>query len=388
MRLEAANDRNAQMDTIRKCIDIQIGCFNPRRSQQVLHSIELLDAKIEDHFAPSRTSTVQNPAFLSPVLKPHTPVDYGSLCHDQSAMQRVEDQLATQTRLPLLLTERDLRPQPSGSLPEENGNDIIQHAQETIRHSIQVMLSFFRAVVDALLLKLWITLPVVQHILRTLRAPPLLASVPIADSILFEDVLGRIVRLPYLHFQHHAVFMARLRCEFKGVTGEQMVLLEQFRIFRQKRYNEFLTKDKWERAVGPGSKIAMSILLNSHDSEDDTCPRCGTTKADMDAKDLSQWYVSSLMSKLMLIVRSTACGLSWALQSLIRHTPYPVQTAFTKPYQACRWREICWKSQKMSPPVHRHPRPILPKARYLWLTIRTSKASKWSISSHRMPVPI
>jgi hypothetical protein len=34
----------------------------------------------------------------------------------------------------------------------------------------------------------------------------------------------------------------------------------------------------------------------------------------MVAKDLSQWYVSSLMSKLMLIVTSTACGLSWAKQ--------------------------------------------------------------------------
>jgi hypothetical protein len=130
-------------------------------------------------------------------------------------------------------------------------------------------------------------LPVVQHLLRILRAPPLLASIPIADSILFEDVLGRTIHLLYLQFQHHAVFMARLRCEFKGVPGEQRVLLEQFRIFRQKRYNEFLTRDNWESAVGPGSKIAMSILLNSHESEGDACPRCGTIKADIDAKELS-----------------------------------------------------------------------------------------------------
>jgi hypothetical protein len=159
MRLEATDDRNAQMDTIRKCIDTQMGCFNPESSQQVLHSIELLDAKIEDQFARSRTSTAQNLAFLSPVLKPHTPVDSGLLFHDQSAMQGVGDQLATQTRLLLLLTERDLRPQSFISLPKENGNDIIQNVQETIKHSIQVTLSFFRTVVDAYLLKLWITLP-------------------------------------------------------------------------------------------------------------------------------------------------------------------------------------------------------------------------------------
>jgi hypothetical protein len=48
----------------------------------------------------------------------------------------------------------------------------------------------------------------------------------------------------------------------------------------------------WENTVRPGSKIAMSILLDSHDSESDTCPRCGTTKAVMHVRFLFQWYVS------------------------------------------------------------------------------------------------
>lgn len=311
MRLEAANDRNAQMDNIRKQINICTGRFNPELSQQVLDSIGLLNSKIKDHSARSRTNTTQDTSIPSPVSRP---ADSGSSSQDQSAIQRVEGQLAAQTHLLQLLIERDVNPQSSGSLPEIQSNGITQSAQDTIRQSIQVTLSFFRAGVKALLLKLWIALPVIQHILRTLRALPLLVSTTISDSILFEDALGRIVHLPYVHFRHYAVFMARLRCEFKNVPGEQKVLLEQFRIFRRKRFDEFLTKDNWDSAVRPGSKVAMSILLDNYGSEGDTCPRCETIKADTDAKDLSQWYVPSPLSKLTLTNRSTVCGLSWTLQ--------------------------------------------------------------------------
>jgi hypothetical protein len=138
-------------------------------------------------------------------------------------MRRVEEQLATQTRL---LLGKGLSTQDSGAPSEENDHGVIQTAQETIRRSIQALISFFRTAVNALLLKLWIALPVVQHMLRTLQAFPLLASVPIADSIQFEDALGRISHLPYVHFRHHAVFMARLRCEFKNLPGEKKILLK------------------------------------------------------------------------------------------------------------------------------------------------------------------
>ncbi|CAN9189320.1 unnamed protein product [Alternaria alternata] len=108
--------------------------------------------------------------------------------------------------------------------------------------------------------------------------------------------------------------MARLRCEFKNVPGEQKVLLKQFRIFRRKRFDEYLTEDNWDSAVSPGSKIAMSILLDSHGSEGNTCPRCRHLKADMNTEDLSQWYVSSVVRQLVLTGKSTFCGLSWVLQ--------------------------------------------------------------------------
>jgi hypothetical protein len=314
MRLEAVSDRNAQMDTIRKYMENHMGRFDTGLSQQVLESIKLLDSKVKEHLARSIISTTQNTAMPSPVFRPLIPADPRSSFQDNTAMQRVEHQLAAQTRLLQRLEKRDMNPQSADPLPGIKSNGMIQSAQHTIRQSIQTMLSFFGAGVNALLMKLCIALPVIQHILRTLRVLPLLISIPISDSILFEDALGRIVHLPYVHFRHHAVFMARLRCEFKNVPGEQKVLLEQFRIFRRKCFDEFLTKDNWDSAVRPGSKIAMSIQLDSYDDEGVACPRCENIRTDMNTKDLSQWYVSSLLSKLILTTRSTVCGLSWTLQ--------------------------------------------------------------------------
>ncbi|KAB2101905.1 hypothetical protein AG0111_0g9556 [Alternaria gaisen] len=292
MRLEAANDRNAQMDT-------HMGRFDASLSQQVLESIKLLDSKIEDHLAWPRARTVLGTATPNPVSRPFLSAQSGSSHQDQSAIQRIEDQLAVQTHILQQLTERNPNFRSPDSLPGMNSNGVIRSARDTIRKSFQVLLNFFRASVNALLLELCIALSVIQHAFRTLRALPLLIYIPISDSIMFEDALGRIAHLPYVHFRHHTVFMARLRCEFKNVPGEKKVLLKQFRIFRRKRFDEYLTEDNWDTAVSPGSKIAMSILLDSHGSEGNTCPRCRHLKADMNMEDLSQ---------------CTFCGLSWVLQ--------------------------------------------------------------------------
>lgn len=288
IRLEATNFHNAQIRAMCVSNNTSTGCLDPNFPQQVLDSIQPLNSKLEDILAWSKTNT--------------TPVDH-------SRMEKMEYQLQ-------LLTEWVVKSQSSGSLSRENGHVTTPDAQETIKHHIQALVDLFRDGVNALFLKLWIILPVVQHIFRNLLAPRLLASLTTGDSIVFEDVLGRVVHLPYLHFRHHSVFIERLRCEFRGTPGENRVLMNQFRIFRQGRCNKFLTKDNWEVAVRPGSKIAMSVLLDSDDSESDKCPRCKTTKSNVGMKELLQWYVSEIMSKSMLITRSTACGLSWALQEL------------------------------------------------------------------------
>jgi hypothetical protein len=307
MRLEAANDRNAEMDT-------HMGRVDTSLSQQVLESIKLLDSKIEDHLAWPRARIVLGTAAPNPVSRPFLSAQSGSPHRDESVIQRIENQLAVQTRILQQLTERDPNSRSPDSLPGMNNNGVIRSARDTIRKSFQVLLNFFRANVNALLLELCIALSVIQHAFRTLRALPSLIYIPISDSIMFEDALGRIAHLPYVHFRHYAVFMARLRCDFKNVPGEQKVLLKQFRIFRRKRFDDYLTEDNWDSAVRPGSKIAMSILLDSHGSEGNTCPRCRHLKADVNTEDLSQWYVSSVVRQFVLTGKSTFCGLSWVLQ--------------------------------------------------------------------------
>lgn len=100
--------------------------------------------------------------------------------------------------------------QSSSSLLEKNSDITLQEVQEANQKSIRLLFGFFRGCADALLLKLWIILPVAQHILRNLQAPRLIASLTMGENITFEDVLGRVVRLPYQHFRHYPVFIARL----------------------------------------------------------------------------------------------------------------------------------------------------------------------------------
>ena len=44
-----------------------------------------------------------------------------------------------------------------------------------------------------------------------------------ADMIMFEDVLGRVRKLPYEYFRHKEVFDAFLRTDFKGMPKEGAV---------------------------------------------------------------------------------------------------------------------------------------------------------------------
>ena len=125
VQLEAAYDRNAQTNLNCDRMDILTRSFDPTISQKTLESISLVHSKTKDQTAPSATITADNTTLSNLVAAPY-PSAYPRLsAHDQSATRRVEDQLATQIHLLLLLTERDLRPPSSNSLLREEFNGII-----------------------------------------------------------------------------------------------------------------------------------------------------------------------------------------------------------------------------------------------------------------------
>ncbi|USP76753.1 hypothetical protein yc1106_04027 [Curvularia clavata] len=316
MRLEAKEYHNQQIGAISKRLDVQAGSLDLNTSQQVLDAIRSLTFKIADQQSWPRTSTIQIAAHLDPETRSCSIDHSGTSCGDQGRIKRIEDELSDQKQQLQLLTGKFGELQLSGSQPQENGNIIEQDVQETIQHSIQALFGFFRTRTDALFLKLWIILPVVQHVFRNLQAPRLFVSLTIGESIVFEDVLGRVVHLPYKDFRHYTVFIERLRCEFEGKPGKNEVLMNQFHIFRHGQCDQFLTQENWNVGIRPGSRIAMSIVLDIHYGGEDKCPRCKATETNLGTNGILQWYAPAIMSESMLIMRSTACGLNWALQKL------------------------------------------------------------------------
>ena len=93
------------------------------------------------------------------------------------------------------------------------------------------------------------------------------------DSVHFEDVLGRKKLLPYDYFRHWDVFDSMLRCEFKGFPGEQKVIGGDYILLDNQVHGVTIGKEAWQRMVFPGTKIKMSVVLETFEVVGGFCPR-------------------------------------------------------------------------------------------------------------------
>ena len=93
------------------------------------------------------------------------------------------------------------------------------------------------------------------------------------DSVHFEDVLGRKKLLPYDYFRHWDVFDSMLRCEFKDLPGEQKVIGGDYVLMDSQVQGVTIGKKAWQRMVFPGTKIKMSVVLETFEVVGGFCPR-------------------------------------------------------------------------------------------------------------------
>ena len=93
------------------------------------------------------------------------------------------------------------------------------------------------------------------------------------DSVHFEDVLGRNKLLPYDYFRHWDVFDSMLRCEFRGLPGEQKVIGGDYDLLDNQVHGVTIGKEAWQRMVFPGTKIKMSVILETFEVVGGFCPR-------------------------------------------------------------------------------------------------------------------
>ena len=93
------------------------------------------------------------------------------------------------------------------------------------------------------------------------------------DRAHFKEVLGRKKILPYDYFRHWNVFDSMLRCEFKGLPGEQKVIGGDYVLLDRRVDGVTIGKEAWQRMVFPGTKIKMSVVLETFEVVGGFCPR-------------------------------------------------------------------------------------------------------------------
>lgn len=64
-----------------------------------------------------------------------------------------------------------------------------------------------------------------------------------------------------------------LRCEFKGLPGEQKVLHGDFIIMNSRIHGMQISKEAWQQSVFPGTEIKMSIIMQALRARTGSCPK-------------------------------------------------------------------------------------------------------------------
>jgi hypothetical protein len=112
-----------------------------------------------------------------------------------------------------------------------------------------------------------------------------------ADSILFEDVLGRQKYLPVEFFQHYSVFVTFLQESYDGKPGQRYVLSRQYRL--QDADYKVINGRKWHQVIARRSKVTMSVILDALSDillDGMACPRCLTAECFSKPGMNIQWY--------------------------------------------------------------------------------------------------
>jgi hypothetical protein len=129
---------------------------------------------------------------------------------------------------------------------------------------------------SAMMMMLLVSSRSLQILVRSAKTIIRSPSMLLDSNITLVDALNRELSLPYEHFRHWPVVLARLQCEFIGLPGESYIAKKRFGLFRaaKKPENEVMIPfDQWERSVFPGNRVVMSIDVDQFDANQ--CPSCG-----------------------------------------------------------------------------------------------------------------
>ncbi|KAK4956871.1 hypothetical protein LTR10_006400 [Elasticomyces elasticus] len=133
-------------------------------------------------------------------------------------------------------------------------------------------------VISMIMLYIWQSLHRIVLAMISMSTTP---SFLLDTNIHVQDVLGRSLSLPYEHFRHWPVLMARLEVAFEGCPGEDKVMGSQYAMFtvttRGNGSIHQLDGSNWASNVRRGQTLIMSMSITANGQRLDQCPRCGSS---------------------------------------------------------------------------------------------------------------
>jgi hypothetical protein len=194
---------------------------------------------------------------------------------------------------------KDMMPQPPGFVKEDWTADASESTSSSIQSASRSALlfdttqatQFFRCLFEmltsslnaVLLLLLW-TSPAFRFRRRAMAKITPSPSSLLSSNITFVDALNREFQLQYEQFRYWPVVSAWLQCQFRGCPGALRISRGRFAIFKDMRSTGramMIPFDDWERTVGPGQRILMSMYIGRQDHAQghwplrNSCPACG-----------------------------------------------------------------------------------------------------------------
>lgn len=234
------------------------------------------------------------PSALIEALSRKLEVTAGILHADQSILIGEDLKIVLPQGLALIRVTNDRTPGPSTTISADvqpiSPQTTHLSAMELSKLLLQCLLEILRTKLNAALAMLLGTIPAFRSFVRSLTAITRSPSWLLDSNITFVDARSRKVSLPYQWFRKWPHMLAHLQYEFKGTPGESYVSESHFGLFQESsrsRFGQRIPLDQWEDCVRPGTRVVMSMLIDTQRFHPRVCPSC--QKVRVTARGMSEW---------------------------------------------------------------------------------------------------
>ena len=148
---------------------------------------------------------------------------------------------------------------------------------DILRPLLGVLQEFSVEALELLKRMLQTNLEVHALLLRLQGQMPQTPRMPTNSLFYFQDVLGRVHKLPCDWFRHWDIFAAMLKHIFKSLPGEEYISQNRYYLRKSGLNHPRIRESTWNNNIFPGITVQMAILIPRRQYTK-TCARCGCSR--------------------------------------------------------------------------------------------------------------